>query len=589
VKIPKIIPIIKRNKFDCLAMTVIFIWSLPMLLSRGRIDWGDFSYFAQIYEAIKLSIVNYHQFPWWNPWIAGGIPLYANPQAGVFSITTVFVLFCSPPVALKLTVFVFYILGYWTFVRLLRYLGVQGLVTSLLGLVWVLNSFYVAHLPSHFTFIWFLVAPGFIELALRLKTVKSGVMLGLALSTMGLAQLHYSFIQISLAVVAILGVRLLVNRQDQKQIAIASLWTIGIFIVLCAHRIFFALNNINAFSRQIIDPTSRITESILGFFIPGNYNLFNLYRPPTEPFYGWGEQTVSPGTFVMTALLVSFLSLIYLMRVKKSKSFLIEARIRTALYVLLGAVATFAIGMGGRFELAPYHLLKMLPLMSSTRISARWFIFTLLCFLLFIGLMYAHPRAKGYQRFVIMTLCAVGVLELFVLNFGYHAKVLKHPTFGPPIKTTSLSFQQDIRFGESPTSPDGYAIPGTDKQYLYREYESTLFNVGTILANEVFVNLYDNYTPRCSYVAGCDFVLSKNAKVTYWSPNKIILKRTAPGRIELNTNRSDYLLVNGRRQADAGVADRFGRFVLPVTDSDKIVTLIYRPDLTLDRLKERAE
>src|SRR6266516_7540877 len=83
---------IKRHALDGLVLGIVCVWALPMLLSRSRIEYGDFGYFAQVYEAIKLSILGYHQFPWWNPWIAGGIPLYANPQAGVFSITTLFAL-----------------------------------------------------------------------------------------------------------------------------------------------------------------------------------------------------------------------------------------------------------------------------------------------------------------------------------------------------------------------------------------------------------------------------------------------------------------------------------------------------------------
>jgi hypothetical protein len=72
----------------------LFFLSLPILLFTLRFSIldarmglsGDWAYFLQIYEAARLSILEYHQFPWWNPWNLGGVPLYANPQFGLVSI-----------------------------------------------------------------------------------------------------------------------------------------------------------------------------------------------------------------------------------------------------------------------------------------------------------------------------------------------------------------------------------------------------------------------------------------------------------------------------------------------------------------------
>ena len=39
-----------------------------------NLGFEDWDYFFQGYEAVKISIVHYGQFPWWNIWNCGGVP-----------------------------------------------------------------------------------------------------------------------------------------------------------------------------------------------------------------------------------------------------------------------------------------------------------------------------------------------------------------------------------------------------------------------------------------------------------------------------------------------------------------------------------
>jgi len=60
---------------------------------------------------------------------------------------------------------------------------------------------------------------------------------------------------------------------------------------------------------------------------------------------------------------------------------------------------------------------------------------------------------------------------------------------------------------------------------------------------------YNYYRPtnRCGINKGCGFVLTNNATLDYWSPNRINISRTGPGEIKLNINPGSYWLVNGKR------------------------------------------
>ena len=112
-------------------------------MTGNKVELGDFSFFAQGLEAIRISLLEYHQFPWWNPWVSGGVPLYANPQFGLFSIQTALTLIIGPVMALKLTIVLFTVLGYITMYLLLtRYFKVASLQSTLLSLIWIFCSFF---------------------------------------------------------------------------------------------------------------------------------------------------------------------------------------------------------------------------------------------------------------------------------------------------------------------------------------------------------------------------------------------------------------------------------------------------------------
>ena len=56
-----------------------FAWS-EMLAAYPRTQNGDGQFFHQMLEAMRVSILDYHELPLWNPYQCGGVPLWDNPQ-----------------------------------------------------------------------------------------------------------------------------------------------------------------------------------------------------------------------------------------------------------------------------------------------------------------------------------------------------------------------------------------------------------------------------------------------------------------------------------------------------------------------------
>jgi hypothetical protein len=74
-------------------------------------DHYDEHYFYAHDDAARISILDYHQIPAWNPYYCGGIPLAANPQDGCLAPDFWLRLFYGTGPGRRLTVLLFLLLG----------------------------------------------------------------------------------------------------------------------------------------------------------------------------------------------------------------------------------------------------------------------------------------------------------------------------------------------------------------------------------------------------------------------------------------------------------------------------------------------
>ena len=247
--------------------------------------------------------------------------------------------------------------------------------------------------------------------------------------------------------------------------------------------------------------------------------------------------------------------------------------------ILTLTIITFLIGLGSFTDLAPYSLFKNLPILGSMRVSSRWFIFTLLGFIVLIGLSYKVMPKKSFSKLLVLFFVIVSVIELFVQNYNYQSVIFTHKVIPAEKETSQYSFEQSKQFGSTNTFPDGKRIFQSDNNlpHFYREYEATTYNIGTIQANDAFIDLSTLPTPRCGIEDGCGLVLTSNAEVTKWTPNEVVLTRTARGPIKLNMNNSSYFLINGVRNANIKTVEAYSDFV--IEDESTVITIVSSPPL----------
>ena len=520
-----------------LSMPVV-LYCLPLLLTGGNLAPGDADYLMQTEEAMYQSLINYGQFPWWNPWVSGGVPLFANPQFGLISLPTLCSLLFGATIGYKVALCLYLVAAFWGIYLLARKaLGTPHITAVLLAYIWAFSGFFALRIAGHFTFFTIVFFPFMLFVLLKRENIKHAwLYLGLTVGLMINAAAHNTSIM-ALAVFSlfVLYVLLLIciriyRSKNYKQrftpllsylrfLALSAIIT----VVLAGPRLFYSFEYIKEYPRALFS-----TEQTIGV-VKGLFAIFgplNQYRNQLSiPEWSWMEVGAYIGVFTSVAALLCVIG--YITHKKGSNGIR-----RLPLFVTGLGVMFFLFGLGifaGKFS--PYYFLHQLPIFSGMRVATRWFVWTSLMVLLFIAL-YNNTR----YRKIINVCLSISVIELFVIGA---------PQLASPYIITPATYQSSSVLNEQAHyDVKRYGIP-----YDENLTATTRSNIGQVIAGDALLDTRQGppvgiSTIRCDSDHSCPFVLTDNATVSSWSPNKITLTRTAPGSIKLNMNPGKYWLVN---------------------------------------------
>src|SRR5680860_319765 len=186
--------------FIVVASMPICFFLYQYLTTGNKILTGDFDYYAQMYEAFRISVLKYGQFPSWNPWMAGGLPLYANPQFGLISIQSILSLIFGAVYGLKLAYGIYALAGFWGMYILGKKVLKSGTLRSvLIAYIWVFCGFFAGHGISHFTFSLFYLLPWLVIFIYNRKDKWAWLWLALIESFIILNSIHYAFLMTGVA------------------------------------------------------------------------------------------------------------------------------------------------------------------------------------------------------------------------------------------------------------------------------------------------------------------------------------------------------------------------------------------------------
>ena len=547
---------------------VIYIFKISLLYRHGLFLGEDWDYFAQSYEAARQSILHYHQFPWWNPWMNGGQPLFANPQFGLFSLHMPLVLLFGTVTGLHLSLFVYYILGFWGMFFLLRRLGSGGTIfTSLLSYVWLFSSYGAWHLGGgQFTFTVYLLAPWAFLAILNIHKRHGWLWFGLIASLLIQTAAHYITIE-ALFICGLIAAVQLGRVVYQRHIRDwRTAWPLlepyllagVIVLLLCGVRLFYTFQFMHEYPRlEPLDSPESPKLFIGSIVFRHAVDPSALTAPHIAP-YGWAEYADYFG--LITIALLCYLLVRWFMNLRSIT--------RQEWFILIASGLAALLTLGPFMPLSPFSLIHHLPLFSQMRVPSRFIGWAVLGAIL---LLLRLPRKPAI--YVLLVLATVDVFTASYPVLNYH-----EPQYVAPASRSANQFEQYEFFDTHPELGQ-IAILGLQNLRLLRATQS---NYGEVYAYEPILNIGEYYylpgTNRCGVNHGCEFVLTNNATVTMWSPQEIILHRTGSGLIKLNMNPGKVWEVNGHKLfANYKVLELQRDFT--INDPSQTITVRFSPGL----------
>lgn len=511
----------KDSRLLGLALVIIVIGWAPLLYYSDMVGPQDWTLFLHFNEAIRKSIADFGQFPFWNPWHFGGTPLFARPQASIFALETPCILLFGTIRGLCVASILYALFGACGMWLLLgdfcrrpssRFWG-----AILFGLQGTLNIHIAMGHIVMMTIVWL---PWLIWSGKRIKeSLSTAILFGVLSAMMMNHVLHYLTVIVSTVIGCFLIFELYRNRTEKAfylNLTAAALT----FITLCAYRVIVTWDFFRQFPR-IMDVRAFIPLSkfVKGLIYPGQHG-FSWPLGPGAPFWDWHEIGSYVGILAVIMFIVSF--------GRKLK------------WWHWGFLLTLPLALDSETKFLPGYWLRELPLYNSMFAMTRWRFVTV--FFLIIGsccgieIFFSDTRFKKYAKYGIPVVLTISCLGL-IYNSWYC------------FINTQWQDKQQI-MNSVPLQSDTVVTSGNNE---YNGYAATAKGVDLLYTYEPLWGYSENYQTKRVYVELPRYYRGEVVPQRYkfksleWTPNRISFETVAPDKIYINQNPGSYWRSKSRR------------------------------------------
>lgn len=354
-KFRKFITYFYKNDILWLFVLLLFVfisWTPFVVHSKQIVDIGDWDMFAAFYESVRKNIIEYKQFPFWNPWHFGGTPLFARPQISVFGLETIFVIVFGTINGLRYAMLAYTILGA---IGMWFLLGdfVKSPIARFWGtMVFAMQGAVATHIAAGHTI---MIAIFFVPyLMYFLRRVKKSLNFALLFGFFSAMMINHSLHYVSLTIACFVGIYLFVEfliNFKNKDFIINLTAAVLIFLNFCIYRLIVTLHLLSEFPRTIsLRADIPLKDFLISLIYPGQ-SLFT-FPGPLKLYWSWLEISCYVGVF---SLLLFFIS----MR-------------RELKWWHLGALLTALLTINSTSKWLPGYWLRELPVFNSFFCITRW-------------------------------------------------------------------------------------------------------------------------------------------------------------------------------------------------------------------------
>ena len=528
---------------------VLIVWNLlrdPRRLGAWPDDWD---FFFQAYEAIRISIVHYGQFPWWNIWSCGGLPLFANPQVGVLSVHTPFVLLFGTVLGLKLSVVAHVLLGFEGARRLLRRYA-SGPFALFGALLFIACGGLAMHITAgHFntTVIYFF--PWLLHFALSLgRRPLYGWLFGVGMALMVLETIDY-FAVFQAAILSVAALCVLVTYAGRRwRVAQGIAIAFGVFLLIAGFRLGLSTWYVRQYSVTASEPVATLRGDMAAVFLSPITDLLHQRPGAIRP---WWEYGCYIGLPVVALFCISLF--------------------RGPRYWHFGAALCLLAGCSLVDAWSPSYWLSKVPVFKAMRVLARWRIPT--AFFIIMGAAVEadtlwRRAGRRWARLAMVGVCVVAMVAVV----GVSRRITQQIFRGVRAERTPQWSQH----------ADGFfhLEPQENESRRFRPmFPATRVNRGVVEGYEPLLG-YDRVRANAVQSRGEVGYVGEAAangrpvEPASWSPNRIIFE-DVPGPLRVNLAPGSYWRVNDKAVFSAmRVAELTEPFIAEPDPSGRIVLSI---------------
>lgn len=391
-------------------------YTLPFLLKLS--NWGgrDWDLFTAMAAVPVGSIIDYGQFPFWNPYMGGGNILFHHPEVAVLSPFFLLYLFFGAVIGLKLQVLICYFIGFYGSSKLAEQLGMSRLASLLVAVVYFGSVHFALHFAEgHIPFTHFCFLPWFLSFLFRSEEKRWSILgAGFSLALMVLGNGAAIPLLYSLTFTGLLTTLICVERKS-----FAMLWRMIQAVTIGASLAAVKLVPMVAYlyeNKWPGDPEEAIPLSALGSIFFGlKHSLFE--RNFIDQVWAWQEY----GAYISPLLLILAVSA------------LILCWRRHWCWAVL-ALFFLILGLGDFGRFSPWSLLSHLPGFSSARCTGRAFQMVILSTSILGGFgfdlvrrRFADTTRRNWLNSVLYLSVAIIIATNLVLSWPIMSSTFKQP------------------------------------------------------------------------------------------------------------------------------------------------------------------
>lgn len=486
----------------------------------GGFDWDQHFFYL---ESTRKPIIDFKQFPFWNPYYAGGIPILENPQIKFFAPTNLFSFFMGSVKGLKISILFYHLAGVLGCIHLFRnVLKFRTLPTLLSSILFLFCGWHSQQIfPGHSQFFSTPLLPFIAGFLVRFNTERkfkdcfsASLFMTILLSEGNIYIFLYLNLFLSLLVVYYF------LTKETRFIAFNILKFLFLTFLLSSYRLFPEMDyffHYGAFYKA--DTLSLNIFNAWDIFTNASQHPF-LAVPIAGQEYRWWEY----GNYIGVLPFLIFVSLIGFTK-KNELPFLILLVL--SLLLMLGNFHTFS----------PANLLSHIPGFSNIRCYARWSIVFVFIFSVLIGInlnrfidkMFFYPN---FQRSDSIKALFYTFLSAICIYFYTDISKKNGKNFKNIFIYSNVIVSENTQNFETRNSFPSY---GADSSLLTGIFQnkSTRDAYENLLSNRNLPAAGDkNYRGEFFLTSG-DVI-----KQTYWSPGELHFHTNVskPGKLIINQN-----------------------------------------------------